>query len=149
MCFSSWTLALPQDLSDSRRINSNVQSVPNNATPLKRRGRLVDTSTLSATVVSQLFWPALPTEDFTPVPAVAAMLETYGHKYHSLKAPRKLQWKHSLGTVALELTIGAHALEFNVRRGSMRGGAREESGGTPAAWRGGAGVMLYLAMATI
>lgn len=43
------------------------------------------------------------------------MLATYGAKYRSLKAPRKLQWKPSLGSVQLELTIGDQTLEFNVR----------------------------------
>lgn len=44
------------------------------------------------------------------------MLATYAAKYRSLKAPRKLQWRPSLGTVSLELAIGDQALEFNVRR---------------------------------
>ncbi len=34
--------AVPQDLADSKRINTNVQSVPNTATPLRRRRHLVD-----------------------------------------------------------------------------------------------------------
>lgn len=44
------------------------------------------------------------------------MLATYGAKYRSLKAPRKLQWKPNLGTVQLELAIGDQSLEFNVRQ---------------------------------
>lgn len=47
---------------------------------------------------------------------VQAMLATYGAKYRSLKAPRKLQWKPNLGTVQLELAIGDQSLEFNVRQ---------------------------------
>lgn len=31
----------PQDLADSKRINANVKSVPNTATPLRRRRSLV------------------------------------------------------------------------------------------------------------
>jgi anaphase-promoting complex subunit 2 len=42
------------------------------------------------------------------------MLATYAHKYHSLKAPRILEWKPSLGSVTLELTIGDRQLEFTV-----------------------------------
>jgi hypothetical protein len=42
------------------------------------------------------------------------MLATYGAKYRSLKAPRNLQWKPSLGTVSLELAIGDQTLDFNV-----------------------------------
>ncbi|KAL4426176.1 hypothetical protein ABPG77_007458 [Micractinium sp. CCAP 211/92] len=103
-----------KDLADSKRINANVKSVPNTATPLRRRRSLVDIDGLSATIVSQLFWPQLPTEEFTLPPAVSAMLATYGAKYRSLKAPRKLQWKPSLGSVQLDLTIGDQTLEFNV-----------------------------------
>lgn len=45
---------------------------------------------------------------------MAGMLERYGARYHSLKAPRKLQWKHSLGSVQLELTVGSQSLELSV-----------------------------------
>ncbi len=55
------------------------------------------------------------------------MLSTYAAKYRSLKAPRKLQWRPSLGTVSLDLTIGDQTLEFNVR------GCR---GGSCLAWQG-------------
>lgn len=58
----------PQDLADSKRINANVKSVPNNATPLRRRRSLVDIAPLSATIVSQLFWPALQQEEFALPP---------------------------------------------------------------------------------
>lgn len=60
-------------------------------------------------------------------PQVSAMLSTYAAKYRSLKAPRKLQWRPSLGTVSLDLTIGDQTLEFNVR------GCR---GGSCLAWQG-------------
>ena len=46
------------------------------------------------------------------------MLATYGAKYRSLKAPRKLQWRPNLGTVQLDLAIGDQTLEFNVGGGS-------------------------------
>ena len=120
-----------------------MKSVPNNATPLKKRAKLVTIDDLSATIISQLFWPQLPAEEFTLLPEVRvrgsefgfgccstgvpslprcpmvlqvqSMLQTYGFKYHSLKAPRELQWKPNLGTVSLEVMIGTDCLEFNVR----------------------------------
>lgn len=52
-----------QDLSDSKRINANVKSVPITATPLKRRKHLADNENLSVTILSQLFWPQLQQED--------------------------------------------------------------------------------------
>ena len=57
------------------------------------------------------------------------MLATYGAKYRSLKAPRKLQWKPNQGSVQLELTIGDQELEFNVSQHTGGGGG----GGAPAA----------------
>ena len=63
-------LALPQDLADSKRINANVKSVPNSATPLRRRRQLVSIDGMSATIVSQLFWPQPPQEEFNLPPEV-------------------------------------------------------------------------------
>ena len=103
-----------QDLADSKRINSNVKSVPNTATPLRRRRQLVSIDNLSATIVSQLFWPQLSQEEFNLPSDVSAMLVTYGAKYRSLKAPRKLEWKPNLGSVQLELTIGDQQLDVSV-----------------------------------
>ncbi|PSC76910.1 anaphase-promoting complex subunit 2 [Micractinium conductrix] len=103
-----------KDLADSKRVNANVQSVPNTATPLRRRRSLVDIGCLSATIVSQLFWPQLQTEEFTPPPEVASMLSTYAAKYRSLKAPRKLVWRPALGSVSLDLFIGDQEKEFTV-----------------------------------
>lgn len=104
-----------KDITDSKRINANVQGVPNNATPLKRRKHLVNIENLTATIISYLFWPQLPQEEDFSLPAeVKAMLDTYGHKYHMLKSPRVLEWKSSLGSVTLDLRIGEQDLEFTV-----------------------------------
>ncbi len=54
---------------------------------------------------------------------VQSMLDTYGAKYHSLKVPRKLQWKPNLGQVTLDVTIGGQALEFQVGCLKRGGGA--------------------------
>ncbi len=42
------------------------------------------------------------------------MLDAYAAKYHSLKAPRKLQWKPNLGTVSLSVSVGGTAAVFSV-----------------------------------
>lgn len=67
------------------------------------------------------------------------MLSTYAAKYRSLKAPRKLQWRPSLGTVSLELAIGDQTLEFNVRAGRAVGGGRRRGSGAQweCGWHGG------------
>lgn len=102
-----------KDLADSKRINSNVKSVPDTATPLKKRKQLVGIDNLTATIISQLFWPQLPQEENFNLPSdIKSKLQTYGYKYHSLKAPRVLQWKSSVGSVTLEVRIGDDVLEF-------------------------------------
>lgn len=53
-----------QDLADSKRINTNVKSVPDTATPVKHRPNLVGIQHVDATIVSELFWPQLPQEEF-------------------------------------------------------------------------------------
>ena len=67
-------LARPQDLADSKRINANVKSVPNTATPLRRRRQLVSIDSMSATIVSQLFWPQPPQEEFNLPPEVCVLV---------------------------------------------------------------------------
>lgn len=223
-----------QDMADSKRINANVKSVPNTATPLRRRRSLVScaapglagmlhkaqhasfscygaaveggsarplpsqrpilpplrlpacrwtltacppplspsssgrscpprSSTCRRRCAGAEVSPCLPAAPecwcalaWGPLPSgspastcsprpppcqVSAMLATYGAKYRSLKAPRKLQWKPNLGSVQLELTIGDQTLEFNVSAG--RAGRRRTGPGrrmrparrTPPAWQ--------------
>lgn len=59
-----------RDLAESKRINTNVKSVSNTATPLKKRHDLVSIDALDATIVSELFWPQLPQDDFKLPPQV-------------------------------------------------------------------------------
>lgn len=102
-----------RDMADSKRINTNVQTISNTSTPLKRvQDSLVPLQGLGVTIVSQLFWPPMQQEEFTLPREVQAMLRTFGHKYHAIKAPRVLQWKPNLGSVELTLTIGATSLDF-------------------------------------
>lgn len=106
-----------KDVVDSKRLNSMIQNLPNTATPTKanKHRPLVDTQRLSATVVSHLFWPSMPSDDdLTLPPEVQDMLDTYGAKYHSTKLPRKLVWKKTLGTVSLDVTVGSSTLSLDV-----------------------------------
>lgn len=45
---------------------------------------------------------------------IQAMLDTYASKYHDLKAPRKLKWKMSLGSVSLSIRVGGDKLDLTV-----------------------------------
>lgn len=39
-------------------------------------------------------------------------MQAYAHRYHHLKAPRKLMWRHTLGLVDLDVTVGGDTLQF-------------------------------------
>ncbi len=45
---------------------------------------------------------------------VDSTLKAYATKYHTIKAPRKLQWHPHLGSVDLKVTVGTHVLELSV-----------------------------------
>lgn len=45
---------------------------------------------------------------------VQAMLDTYGSKYHDLKAPRKLKWRPALGSVTLTIRVGSDTMDLTV-----------------------------------
>lgn len=103
-----------RDMAESKRINSNVRTISNSATPLKHATNLVPLEGLRVTIISELFWPTLQTESITLPSKIQAMINTFGHKYHALKAPRALKWKNGLGVVSLTLSIGDEDLDFNV-----------------------------------
>lgn len=103
-----------RDLADSKRINANVRAMANNTTPLKAHNDLVPLDSFGVTIISELFWPQMANEEFTVPRGVQAMMRTFGHKYHALKAPRVLKWKPTVGTVSLTLTIGEKDIEFTV-----------------------------------
>ena len=43
-----------------------------------------------------------------------ASLTTYARSYHTLKTPRKLQWKRNLGTADLDIVVGSRTLHLSV-----------------------------------
>lgn len=103
-----------RDMAESKRINSNVRTISNSATPLKHATNLVPLEGLSVMIISELFWPSLQSESIKLPSKIQAMINTFGHKYHALKAPRVLKWKNGLGVVSLTLTIGEEDLQFSV-----------------------------------
>lgn len=104
-----------RDLGDSKRINANIRNMANTLSPLKAfRNQMVPLDQFGVTIVSELFWPQLPKEEFKMPRGIESMMRTFGHKYHALKTPRELRWKPGLGTVDLTLTIGDRDMEFNV-----------------------------------
>ncbi|KAI5060978.1 hypothetical protein GOP47_0023483, partial [Adiantum capillus-veneris] len=69
---------------------------------------------VNATIISSLFWPPFQVENIKIPDVVDNLLEDYAQRYHTLKTPRKLQWKKHLGIVKLELQFEDRAAQFMV-----------------------------------
>eukprot|EP00898_Chlorokybus_atmophyticus_P006884 jgi/Chlat1/7197/Chrsp57S06846 len=98
-----------KDMADSKRMNALIKA-PATAPQIQT----ANISAMSSTIVSDLFWPPLPVEEVAMPPQVQSMLDTYAAKYHTIKTPRKLQWKSQLGSVKLELQFADGAAQFQV-----------------------------------
>lgn len=73
----------------------------------KRLNKRVPDNFLRATVISQVFWPALSDDELIVHPRVGFLLESFARMYNTLKAPRKVVWKKQVGIAQLELDFGA------------------------------------------
>ena len=100
-----------KDMRDSKRLNGNIKAPPAVGTPAatddkaRKQTETLRSSPLDATVVSALFWPPFADEapDFALPESMNDLLETYGERYHHLKAPRKMKWRPTLGVVQMEI----------------------------------------------
>jgi anaphase-promoting complex subunit 2 len=100
-----------KDMRDSKRLNGNIKAPPAVGTPAanddkaRTQTETLRSSPLDATVVSALFWPPFADEapDFKLPDAMNDLLETYGERYHHLKAPRKMKWRPTIGVVQMEI----------------------------------------------
>lgn len=69
---------------------------------------------LEATIISSLFWPPFQAETLKVPAVVEELLDEYAQRFHTIKAPRKLQWRKNLGTVKLELQFEDRSAQFVV-----------------------------------
>ncbi|GMH35992.1 hypothetical protein BSKO_03860 [Bryopsis sp. KO-2023] len=106
-----------RDMSESKRLQHSLmggQSLQTAGSPASR-GKSSDVpGEISATIISELFWPELPGKDIKLPDGVQTKLDAYAKEYHSHKQPRKLKWKTELGQVELDVTIGKTMLNFTV-----------------------------------
>ncbi|KAK9838770.1 hypothetical protein WJX74_003024 [Apatococcus lobatus] len=105
-----------KDLADSKRLNASIKQLPAGPDTYRSRSAAPDSSVdnMTATILSELFWPALPQESICMPKEVDDMLKAYAAKFHTIKAPRKLQWRPHLGSVDLKVTVGVRTLELSV-----------------------------------
>ena len=108
-----------KDLADSKRTNTNIKTRPTTGTPSARDERmssLLSSTPVEATIVSSLFWPAFSsdTTEFKLPAEIQEHMDAYAKRYHQLKAPRKMEWKTSLGTVVMDVTHNDSTFEVSV-----------------------------------
>lgn len=104
-----------RDMHDSKRMQQNIIAAAPISGGSASRGRRNDApEQVSATIISELFWPDLNGKNIRLPQGVQKRLDHYSDKFHSLKAPRKLKWRTGLGVVDLDVTVGKTTLSFSV-----------------------------------
>ena len=108
-----------KDFADSKRANANIKTRPTTGTPSAKDRRTSDIliqTPVEATIVSSLFWPAFSTDltDFKLPTEIQEHMDAYARRYHQIKAPRKMEWKASLGTVVMDVTHNDRTFEASV-----------------------------------
>ena len=111
-----------KDIDDSRRINANLRSTAISAlreTREKLRQHNVKSQfrdndfVVSATMVSNVYWPTLEREGFKVYPeSVREQLNQYSTEFAILKNPRRLVWLEQMGSVDVDLYICDKQVSF-------------------------------------
>nr|CCA17313.1 anaphasepromoting complex subunit putative [Albugo laibachii Nc14] len=92
-----------RDMEDSRRINSNIQSLADGSM-----------QKVDAAILSGFFWPPLLEESFATHPKTKGLIEGYKNRYHTLKTPRSLHWISLLGSVELSIELNGVERDLTV-----------------------------------
>jgi anaphase-promoting complex subunit 2 len=112
--------AMLKDISESKRINSNVLD------QLKNKGEdkmdlngdvnvyEISAATLKCLILSEQFWPKLKEEKIELSASLRSIQDKFRTSYETFKGNRTLIWKNYLGLVTIDLEINGNVLEFNV-----------------------------------
>lgn len=101
-----------KDLHDSKRTDQSIHTSARSLVSVDPRWATLES--VSATVVSYLFWPDLREDEITLPRDVQWALEAYANRYHKLKSPRQIKWRPALGVVDLEVKVADTVLDFTV-----------------------------------
>lgn len=93
-----------KDIQDSKRINQHI----------KQDSEYVETTPMSAMIVSAQFWPPFKEEKLELHSSLVEQLKSYTKAFESLKGSRTLCWKNHLGTVELEIELCNRTLNLSV-----------------------------------
>lgn len=90
-----------KDMADSKRVNGNIKNMPMQAmSPARRPHREAPMATTSATIISALFWPALPVTTSLSAAAKTCLLVPWTFPFAGLA------WMHQLGQSACRRAAG-------------------------------------------
>lgn len=106
-----------KDVQTSKRINKRI--ISGDVSQLKMEGF----KNIDVLIVSSPFWP----EKFSPMaslsdelpniqfpPEIQSSIDTYTKAFEAIQASRTLHWRHHLGSVNLDLTVGGKKHNFTV-----------------------------------
>ena len=98
------------DLSDSKRMNTNIHNEDQQTTPnINFKDWRVE-----AIIVSAQFWPQFKTETLELPENITKGLEAYTKAFEAVKGNRTLVWKPHLGNTNIDLEIGDKKINLTV-----------------------------------
>ena len=106
--------AMLKDISESKRINSNILEQLKQKGISKIESFEVAPTSLKCLILSEQFWPKLKEEKIEMPSELKQIQEKFMSSYEAFKGNRTLIWKNNLGQVTIELEINKQLLEFNV-----------------------------------
>ena len=106
--------AMLKDLSESKRINTNIIEQLKQKSIEHIESFRVDSSTLKCVILSEQFWPKLKEEKIEMPFEFKQIQERYMSSYEAFKGNRTLIWKNNLGLVTLDIEINNKITEFTV-----------------------------------
>jgi anaphase-promoting complex subunit 2 len=106
--------AMLKDISESKRINTNILEQLKQKGIEKIESFEVGPSSLKCLILSEQFWPKLKEEKIELPNEFKLIQEKFMNSYEAFKGNRTLIWKNNLGQVNIEIEINKQIMEFNV-----------------------------------
>jgi anaphase-promoting complex subunit 2 len=98
-----------KDIQDSKKVDAalgkNIRQASNNSGALAYHSK----------ILSRLFWPSLPNDQFTVPPPIAEMQGRYEQGFERLKSSRKLTWLDQLGSATVKLDFEDRSVELECK----------------------------------
>ncbi|KAM0345303.1 hypothetical protein ACHAPU_006702 [Fusarium lateritium] len=98
-----------KDIQDSKKVDALLGK--NIRQPSNKTGALA----YHSKILSRLFWPSLPKDQFTVPPPIAEMQGRYEQGFERLKTSRKLTWLDQLGTAIVKLDFEDRSVELECK----------------------------------